>query len=202
MDTSKLKNTDLRMINRLTELTPLLDPITVEREVVDDLEHPFSKITTFITSRPIQKELAFYYLYHHKVIDFVKLFSAEDIKDIYFHSHKEYDGFHDIGSPIYVILLGKELYNGQMINILNIFVDNFLRNPISKALIFVYQGTKKDFDFKYRNAQERGILNTGMIVETDKAAVSIKSTRGRKPGSKKESIKQKDDDYTTGVNAF
>ena len=195
MDTSKLNKYDLRLINRFTELTPVKNPILSEREVID--KKPFSKITTFITSKPIQKELAFYYLYHNKIIDFVRVFTAEEIKDIYFHNHKDYNGFSDVGSPIYVILLGKELYNGQMINILNIFVDNFLRDPISKALVFIYQGIREDFDSKYNNAKERGILNYGYIIESDKATTSTKSTRGKKP-SINPNTKQKSDDYLNG----
>lgn len=184
MDTSKLNTQDWRLFRRFTELTPLRDNILSEREVID--EKPFSKITSFITSRPIQKELAFYYLMHNNVVDCVKVFSAEDIKDIYFNNHTDYKGFHDVGSPIYVILLGKELYNGQMINILNIFVDNFLRNPKSLALIFIYQGTKQEFDFKYMNTQERGVLNAGSIIQTDKLTTSVTGTRGRKKATTKE----------------
>ena len=70
----------------------------------------------------------------------------------------------ELVSPIFVVLLGKEAYNKLMISILNIFVDNFSRNMLSKALIFTYEGTKQDFDYKYKNLQERGILNCGQLV--------------------------------------
>lgn len=192
MKATTLKTDELRFVRRLTELTPLRDNILAEREVID--EKPFSKITSFITSRPIQKELACYYLLHNKVVDTTKVFSAEDIKDIYFHSHPVYNGFHDVEYPIYVILLGKELYNGQMINILNIFVDNFLRNPKSLALIFVYQGTKQEFDFKYMNTQERGVLNAGSIIQTDKVTSSMTGTKTTR--SKKTTKQNQDQDST------
>ena len=153
---------DLRLIRRMAELMPLKDPIVKEKSQIDKLE--FSKLTTFITSRPISRELSFYYLFHNQVIDFVKVFTAETIKDIYVNVHPDYKSLHEVSSPIIVILLGTEVYNKQMITILNIFTDLFLRDPHSKALIFSYEGTVQEFKNKYKNAQERGILNTGKTV--------------------------------------
>jgi hypothetical protein len=153
---------DLRLIRRMAELMPLKDPITTEKNQIDKLD--FSKVTTFITTRPILKEVSFYYLLHNQVIDYVKVFTAETIKDIYVNVHPDYKSFHEVSSPIIVIFLGTELYNKQMITILNIFVDNFLRDPHSKALIFAYEGTTQEFKDKYKNAKERGILNSGKTI--------------------------------------
>lgn len=153
---------DLRLIRRMAELMPLKDPITAEKSQIDKIE--FSKVTTFITSRPISKELSFYYLLHNNIIDYVKLFTAETIKDIYVNVHPTYKSFHEVFSPIIVILLGKELYNKQMIVMLNIFSDLFLREPHAKALIFAYEGTVQNFKEKYKDAQGRGILNTGKTI--------------------------------------
>ena len=164
---------DLRLIRRMAPLMPFKDPITKEKSQIDKLD--FSKITTFITHRPVSRELAFYYLYHNKVIDFVKLFTAEEVKDIYVNVHPDYKSFNEVGSPIIVVLLGKELYNKQMITILNLFVDTFLRQPCSRALIFVYEGTSQDFKNKYKNAQERGVLNSGKTISFTQTAKSASS---------------------------
>ena len=162
-----LNTQDLRMIRRFAPLMPMRDPIIAEREVIDIKK--FTKVTTFITTRNIIKELAFYYLYHNKIIDYVKVFTAEQIKDIYVNVSSEYKSINDINYPILVILLGEELYNKQMVTILNILVGNFLRSPISKALIFAYKGTKQEFEDKYKNVKVRGDLNCGQIIQTDKS---------------------------------
>ena len=167
-----LNTQDLRLIRRMAALMPFNDPITKEKLQIDTLDPQFSKITTFITSRSIAKELAFYYLYHNKVIDIVSLFSAEEIKNIYFNNYPGYSSIDEVGSPIVVILLGKELYNKEMVNILNLFVDHFTRLPQGKALIFIYEGTNLDFKSKYKNAQERGILNSGRTLSLNKAPKS------------------------------
>ena len=153
---------DKRLMRRMMELWPLRDPIIKERESLDKMK--FTKVTTFVVDRAISREISFYYLLHNQVIDFVKVLTAEEIKDIYLGNHPDYSSMNELVSPIFVVLLGKEAYNKLMINILNIFVDNFSRNMLSKALIFTYEGTKQDFDYKYKNLQERGILNCGQLV--------------------------------------
>ena len=171
MENQNVDIKDIRVARMMKELMPLSNPLNKERAQLDRVE--FSKITTFITPRPISRELAFYYLIHNHIIDFVKLFTAEEIKDIYLNLHPDYGGLNDVSSPIIVVLLGKELYNKQMITMLNILVDNFSRWPIGKALIFVYEGTTQDFKFKYKNAQERGVLNSGKTIsltQTTKSA--------------------------------
>lgn len=168
----KENDQNLRLISRMYALMPIHTPITSERLMIDSLDPQFSKITTFITSKPIAKELAFYYLTHNKIIDIVSLFSAEEIKNIYFNNYPGYSSIDEVGSPIVVILLGKELYNKEMVNILNLFVDHFTRLPQGKALIFIYEGTNLDFKSKYKNAQERGILNSGRTLSFNKAPKS------------------------------
>ena len=163
-----LNKQDLRLIRRMAELMPLNDPITKEKPYIDKLE--FSKITTFITPRSIAKELAFYYLYHNQVIDYVSVFSAEEIKNIYFDNYPGYKSIDEVGTPIIVVLLGKELYNKEMINSLNLFVDHFTRLPQGKALVFVYEGTNQEFKNKYKNELERGILNSGKTLSFNRAA--------------------------------
>lgn len=165
---------DLRIVRRMAELMPLKDAIKKEKTQINKVD--FSKVTTFITPKPISREIAFYYLLHNNIIDFVKVLTAEAIKDIYMNNHPTYKSFHDLSYPIVVVLLGMELYNRQMITILNIFEDMFLSEPNSKALIFVYEGTVQDFRNKYKNTQERGILNTGKTVSLTQATSKSSSS--------------------------
>lgn len=153
---------DLRIIRRMASLMPLKDSLEREKPQIDKIE--FSKVTTFITGRPILKEVIFYYLLKNDCVDYVKLFTAEEIKDIYVNNHPEYKSLYDISCPVVVILLGKEVYNKQMINILNLFEEAFCRNPSSRCLIFGYEGLVSEFKNKYKNAQDRGLLNTGKTV--------------------------------------
>lgn len=173
MNTQNLTIQDYRLIRRMAPLMPIEDALLNERGQIDALD--FSKITTFITQRPIIKSLAFYYLYHNKVIDDVKVFTAENIKDIYFHEHADYKSFYDFNAPIILITLGTEMYNQQMITILNLFVENFLAYPKSKALIFGFIGTSQDFKFKYKDAQDRGVLNSGKTVVITKTPLRQKT---------------------------
>lgn len=186
---------DLRLIRRMAELMPIKDSIPSEKSQIDELD--FSKVITFITTRDVLKEVAFYYLLHNKVIDYVKVFTAETIKDIYVNVHPDYKSFHEVSSPIIVILLGTELYNKQMITILNIFVDNFLREPHSKSLIFAFKGTQQEFLNKYKNASERGVLNSGKDIALIKVAPEKKIVVVDKPvQDKKNTTKSK----TTNIN--
>jgi hypothetical protein len=100
----------------------------------------------------------------------VKLFTAEEIKDIYFGTHPDYKSLLEIMCPTVVVLLGKELYNKQMVSILNIFVDHFLSLSSTKSLLFIYEGSLQEFKNLYKNAQERGILNTGKTVHLTNTA--------------------------------
>lgn len=153
---------DLRLVRRMAELMPIKDPLKKERTQIEKIE--FSKVITFISKRPVLHEIAFYYLYHNKIIDFVKVLSAEEIKDIYFKNHTEYSSIYDIQYPIVVVELGNELYNKQMVTILNVFEDTFLKNPLSKALIFLFNGIRKEFDCRYESTQEISMLNAGKII--------------------------------------
>lgn len=159
---------DLRVIRRMSALMPIKDPI--KREMVQINKLDFSKHITFITPRSISREIAFYYLYHNGIIDFVKLFTAEEIKDIYFGTHPDYKSLLEIMCPTVVVLLGKEMYNKQMVSILNIFVDHFLSLPSTKSLLFIYEGSLQEFKNLYKNAQERGILSTGKTVHLTNTA--------------------------------
>ena len=76
---------DKRLMRRMMELWPLRDPIIKERESLDKMK--FTKVTTFVVERAISREISFYYLLHNQVIDFVKVLTAEEIKDIYLGIH-------------------------------------------------------------------------------------------------------------------
>jgi hypothetical protein len=170
---NELSIQDKRLVMRMADLWPLQDKLVKEIPQINAIPE-FSKVTTFITQRPILREVAFYYLYHNKVIDYVKVFTAENIKDIYFHEHPDYNSFYEVGVPIVVILLGTEMYNQQMITILNLFSDNFLSNANAKALIFCFEGSMQEFKNKYKNVQERGILNTGKTFSLTKTSLKSK----------------------------
>lgn len=157
-----LSTQDLRLLRRVVELLPIKDISSEEKEIINKVE--FTKVITFITNKPIWREIAFQYIVHNNIVDFVKVFSAEDIKDIYFKQHSVFNSFSEIHWPIVVVLLGKELYNKQMVSIMNLFIDQYLRYTKAKSLIFVYEGTASGFSSLYNNAGERGILNSGKII--------------------------------------
>lgn len=161
------------VMRRLAPLMPINDPLEKERPQIEALE--YHKIITFITQRPISREVAFFYLLSHKMVDFTKVFTAEEIKDIYMNNHPEYKSIYEIVSPNLLILLGKEVYNKLMISILNLLVDSFTRNPTSKTFMFGFTGLSKDFKEKYMNAQERGVLTTGKVILLTSKKVSTKS---------------------------
>ena len=41
---------------------------------------------------------------------------------------------------------------------------SFLKNPLSKALIFLFNGIRKEFDCRYESTQEISMLNAGKII--------------------------------------
>ena len=161
---------EVRLMSRLSCLLPLKDPIIKEREQIDNLG--WEKHITFITNRPIRKEVIFYYLLKNKVFDYTTILTAEEIKNIYFHSHHKYDTFNDIDSSIIIISLGIELNNKEMINILNLFIDECLERDDVKAIILIYQGTERDFNLKYKTVSDRGVLNTGKLVVLNQASTT------------------------------
>ena len=167
----------LRLIRRMAELMPIKDPIKKEKLFIDK-ECPWSPLTTFIVSRPVLKEVVFYYLLHHNQVDYVRVFTAEEIKDIYMSRHPEYESIHEVKTPYVVVLLGGEVYNKIMIDILNLFSEAVMKGDHFKGFIYAYHGNKKEFALTYCNAQERGLLNIGnqYVVDTGK-------TSTRKSGS-------------------
>ena len=114
---------DLRLIRRMAPLMPLSDPITQERVLLDRTD--FFKIVTFIVTRPIEREVAFYYLLKHNVVDYIKVFSVEELISIYFNHNDDYKSLEEIRSPVFLVILGKEVFNAKGITILNNFVDYF-----------------------------------------------------------------------------
>ena len=79
----------LRLIRRMAALLPISDPIKKEKIFINK-NVIWSPLTTFISSRPVLKEIVFYYLLHFNQVDFVKTFTAEEVKDIYMNKHPEY----------------------------------------------------------------------------------------------------------------
>lgn len=188
-----------RVIWRMKELMPLKDKIKKEQEYINE-NVEWSSFTTFILSRPVWKEVVFYYLLHFNHVDHVKVFTAEAVKDIYMNKHPEYSSIHDVHAPYIVVVLGGELYNRQMINILNIFSDAVSSSGSFKGFIYVYCGTEKEFANIYCNQQERGLLKIGtrIVVCSDKP-----KRVGRKPKSESTvTIQQINSDSSVSVADF
>ena len=153
---------DTRLIYRMRELLPIREAIPMEREQIDTI--PYERLITFITNRPIIKEIAFYYLFKNKKIDFVSVFTADDIIHIYFGTHPDYKNFQSITSPITVLILGLEMYNKELVTILNMFTEQYIRKNETSTLIYAYQGNSISYNHKYKNTSDRGVLNSGSVV--------------------------------------
>lgn len=161
----------LRLIRRMAALMPIKDPIKKEKLFIDK-ECMWSSLTTFVVSRPVLKEVVFYYLLHHNQVDYVRVFTAEEIKDIYMSRHPDYESIHEVKAPYVVVLLGGEVYNKIMIDILNLFSASVMEGDHFKGFIYAYCGNKKEFALTYCNAQERGLLNIGTqyVIDTGRSS--------------------------------
>ena len=168
---------DTRLIYRMREILPIKESIPMERTQIDTI--PYERLITFITNRPIIKEIAFYYLFKNKKIDFVSVFTADDIIHIYFGTHPDYKNSQSITSPIIVIILGLEMYNKELITILNMFTEQYIRKSETSTLIYAYQGTTTAFNLKYKNTSDRGVLNSGTVVILN-SSENVSSKSGNK----------------------
>lgn len=166
----------LRLIRRMAALLPISDPIKKEKAFINK-NVIWSPLTTFISSRPVLKEIVFYYFLHFNQVDFVKTFTAEEVKDIYMNKHPEYTSIHDVHSPYIVVFLGGEVYNRIMIDILNLFYTAVSSGDTFKGFVYAYCGDEKDFSKTYCNPQERGLLNIGNRVVIGKSTKVTKKTQ-------------------------
>lgn len=166
----------MRIALRFSQLMPLKNEIEQEKKFINE-NVAWSPFTTFISPRPVLKEIVFYYLLHFNQVDFVRVFTAEEVKDIYMNKHPDYESIYDIQSPFTVVLLGSEVRNKLMIDILNLFSDAVSRGYNYKGFIYAFSGSEKEFAQTYCNAQERGLLNIGTRVVISTGKTTRKYTR-------------------------
>lgn len=160
---------ELRILSRLSALRPFPRPLNEEQaRQLQDL--PFYNHCTFLCDSGLGNAFISSYLFQNRVIDFVRVTDATELRHIHFGEYEESGEDFDtqrwrldeVPSRITVVKIGEEVPYKYNVTILNLLVSYFEQGQ-GKALFFVYEGDQASFLRKYMTGDE--LLNTGMIID-------------------------------------